>query len=63
MGDPSSADKDNAARDQSQAALFRIQVDPADKLLSRAKEPPSEGKQGRHSGAEQQKRAATIRHP
>src|ERR1035441_9534547 len=38
-------------------------IDPADKLLSRRKEPSPKGKQSRQSGAEQQQRAARIRHP
>jgi hypothetical protein len=37
-------------------------VDPADTLLSRGKEPPPKGQQSRQSRAEQQQRAASIRH-
>src|SRR5674476_294243 len=47
---------------QSHRALLRIQVGPADKLSSRGKEPSLKGQQSRQSGAEQQKRAASIRH-
>src|ERR1035441_6285243 len=36
-------------------------IDPADKLLSRRKEPSPKGKQSRQSGAEQQQRAASVR--